>query len=94
MLKPIPKWLAYTVGAIAVINFAAFVVIADLLGGDALNGYAAHGHYFLAYHRKLTEVSRATFEYSVVHALSVFVTHGLAIFVGWKWTQQKKASRR
>jgi hypothetical protein len=93
MLKPIPKWLAYTVGTIALVNFVAFVLIADLIGGDALNGHAAHGHYFLAYHRQLTEVSRATYLYSVFHTLSVFVTHGLAIFVGWKWTQQKKASQ-
>ena len=27
MLKPIPKWLAYTVGTIALVNFVAFVLI-------------------------------------------------------------------
>ena len=90
-LNPLPNWLVYTVGAIAIANFVAFILIAESIGGDALNGYAAQGHYFLSNHGRLIEVSRVTFECSRWHTISLFVTHPLAIFVGWKWTQQKKA---
>jgi hypothetical protein len=89
----LPKWLAYAVFILAIVNFATFVVVAEAIGGDALNGHEAAGRYFLANHGKLTEVSRATFEYSRWHAISVFITHSLAFLVGWKWTRQQKAMR-
>jgi hypothetical protein len=92
-LNPLPKWLAYAAGIVAIVNFGAFVLIAESIGGDALNGHAVQGHYFLSNHGRLIEVSRATFEYSKWHAISLFVTHPLAIFIGWKWMQQKKASQ-
>jgi hypothetical protein len=88
---PLPKWLVYAVFIIAIVNFVVFVVVAETIGGDALNGHEAVGRYFLANHGKLTEVSRATFEYSKWHAISVFITHPLALLVGWKWRRQQKA---
>jgi hypothetical protein len=87
----IPAWLVYTLGITAIINFVAFVAIAEYLGGDALNGNARNGHYFLSYHGHLTEVSRAVFRYSEWHAVSVFMTHALAIFVGWIAFKTSKA---
>jgi len=92
-LNPLPKWFAYTVFAVAIVNFGTFVVVAVSIGGDALNGHETAGHYFLSNHGTLTEVGRATFEYSKWHAISVFITHPLALFVGWKWNQQQKALR-
>jgi hypothetical protein len=73
-------------------NFAAFMVGAVYLGGDALNGKAADGHYFLSNHGYLTEVSRAVFTYSEWHARSVFITHPVAILCGWLLSRDIKLS--
>lgn len=85
---PIPAWLVYAIGMVALINFASFVIIAQYIGGDAVNGHPSGGHYFLASHGRLTEVSRAVFEYSRWHTISLFVTHSLAFLAlaflaGW-----------
>jgi len=80
---PISAWLVYAIGIVALINFASYVIIAQYIGGDAINGHQAGGHYYLSNHGHLTEVSRAVFEYSVWHTISVFVTHGLAFLTGW-----------
>jgi hypothetical protein len=90
---PLPPWLVYALGVIAAINFAAFVVGAIYLGGDAVNGHEAAGRYFLSMHGKLTEVSRGVFEYSLWHTCSVFVTHGLAILVGLICFRMAKAAQ-
>jgi hypothetical protein len=50
--------------------------------GDALNGYQRAGHFFLASHGTYTEVSQAAWEWSRIHAISVFVTHPLALAGG------------
>jgi hypothetical protein len=90
---PIPGWLVYAIGIVAVVNFFGFVGIADYLGGDALNGHEAEGHYFLSNHGHLTEVSRAVFKYSQWHFGSLFVTHPLAILVGWICLNKPKPSQ-
>ncbi|HEY4943729.1 MAG TPA: hypothetical protein VII56_20040 [Rhizomicrobium sp.] len=59
-------------------NFFAFMVGTLVLGGDAVNGHAANGHYFLDDKGHLTEVSRAVFLYSKWHVYSLFVTHPIA----------------
>jgi hypothetical protein len=87
---PIPAWLVYAIGIVALVNFISFAIIADYLGGDAVNGHQAAGHYFLAYHERLTEVSRAVFEYSWWHVMSLFVTHPLAMLVGWLAMRKRK----
>ena len=66
---------------IAIVNFVVFVAIAVPLGGDALNGTARDGHYYLMQHGIYTEVSRPIFIYSTIHTLSLFVTHPLVIVV-------------
>ena len=55
-------------------NFLVFVLFAGLIGGDAWNGRMADGHFFVANKGKLTEVSEATFHYSLWHVWSIFVT--------------------
>jgi hypothetical protein len=62
---------------LAFVNFFSFIFIDLYLGGDALNGYARDGHYFLCSHGRYTEVGRAVWTYSYWHAISVFITHGL-----------------
>lgn len=70
--------VASAVRYLAIVNFAAFVIVATLLGGDALNGHADGGHYFLSWHGRDTEVSSAVFRYSQLHAVSTFVFLALA----------------
>jgi len=60
---------------LAMLNFAAFWLLALHLGGDALNGRAADGHFFLMSHGDYTEVSEQVFNYSRWHAMSLWLTH-------------------
>jgi arginine exporter protein ArgO len=63
------KELLLAVGSIAAsINFFAFVVVAILIGGDALSGKVEAGRYFLGQHGTYTQVSRGVFLYSAFHA--------------------------
>jgi hypothetical protein len=59
---------------VVVINFAAFVIAAVWLGGDAINGHSGNGHYYVCGHGSCSEVGRAVFTYSWWHAFSVIVT--------------------
>ncbi len=81
---------------VAMVNFTAFFIAALALGGDALNGKAEDGHYYLRNKRKYTEVSREVWLYSRAHAISVIVTHPLGIFAGGgllAYANRKKAAR-
>ena len=57
-LKPLPEHriamkgrvLLNIVFFISVANFLAFCAISEVIGGDAINGYAEHGRYFLRSH--------------------------------------------
>jgi hypothetical protein len=71
--------LVIVLGALAVLNFALFVTISEVIGGSAGNGFVSSGHYFLADHGRKTEVSEAVFNYSLWHGRSVFVTHALGM---------------
>ena len=64
---------------IALLNFFAFFVECQVLGGDALNGHMRAGHYYLANHGKLTETTAAIFNWNIAHAISVFITHALGM---------------
>ena len=78
---------------LAIINFAAFAVIALSIGGDALNGKQENGHYYVSSHGKLTEVSRSVWLYSAAHSISLFVTHPLG-FAGAglaAWSNRKRS---
>lgn len=70
------------VGVVATVNFLLFFVIALIIGGDALNGKEEAGHYYLANHGVLTEVSYFVFTYSKLHAISILITHPLAMIAG------------
>ena len=79
------------VAAIATVNFAAFVIVAILIGGDAGNGKIDSGHYFVANHGRLTEVSARVFTYSQWHGRSLFLTHPLGmIAIGWISFRRKR----
>jgi hypothetical protein len=83
------RFLLRATSFLALANFIAFILIATLIGGDALNGHTEYGR-FLRQHGTLTEVSWAVFIYSKLHALSLFVTHPLAMWAGWAvWVSRK-----
>jgi hypothetical protein len=64
----------------ALINFLLFIIIDLVLGGDAANGHIENGHYFLASHGKLTEVSAFVFTYSLIHAYLSIALMLIAVF--------------
>jgi hypothetical protein len=78
--------LATVLGALWILNLVVYIGVAVLIGGDAINGHIDSGHYFLATHGRLTEVTRATFEYSRWHTYILWV-HFLVAFglAGWLW---------
>jgi len=71
--------LAVTAIAVGGINFLWFIAESDALRGDAVNGYVANGLYFVCAHGSCHEVARETWEWSRLHALSLVVTHPLAM---------------
>lgn len=60
-------------------NFMWFVAESGVQGGDALNGYAADGHFFVCAHGACTEIAPAAWEWSRAHAVSVLVTLPVAV---------------
>jgi hypothetical protein len=87
--RDVPTWLRITF-LVALLNFAGFVTIATINGGDALNGKEEGGRYYLASHGRRTEVSHAFYCYSKVHAASLFITHPAAIIGGF-WLSSRKS---
>ena len=79
--------LCCTVFFVGIANFAAFAIVASILGGDAVNGKVQDGHFYLGSHGRYTEVSQATYDYSRAHTHSVWVTHPLAIFAAFAATR-------
>lgn len=59
--------IATVISVLWVLNFVGYVTAAIVLGGDAINGYAESGRYYLAMHGRLTEVSRSVYDYSRWH---------------------------
>jgi hypothetical protein len=74
--------VARIVFAIAVLNFITYALVSLHLGGFALDGYLVNGHYFLRNHGKTTEVSSRVWHYSLIHGVSIFITHPLGIIAG------------
>jgi hypothetical protein len=82
---------------IGLLNLVVFLAIDLRLGGDALNGKASSGHYYLyGYQPKTgqkgyTEVSEAIFRYSKWHGYSALVTWGLMMVAGMVLKQAEKS---
>ena len=84
------EWFAFA----CVLNFFVFMLVSMALGGDAGNGKVAHGHYFVGNHGRYDEVSKPVFTYSLVHGLSLFVTHPLgAVFLFLGRKERKRRGR-
>jgi hypothetical protein len=76
------------------LNFVVFCIVAIAIGGDAINGKTVGGHFYLASHGKLTEVSEAVFTYSRWHVFSLIVTHPLAMITGYLAKQEQIARKQ
>jgi hypothetical protein len=77
------KRILQFVYAFGVVNFAVFGLGAVYLGGDAINGYAVDGRYFLASHGHPKEVSHAIFTYSRWQGVSAIIFVPISAFCGW-----------
>jgi len=75
---------------VAILNFAVFYLMALYLGGDAENGRVQAGHFYLASHGNLTEVSKAIFSYSLFHSRSIWITHPIGMIAGYFYIRLKR----
>jgi len=86
-----------TIILIGLLNMAVFVAIALRLGGDALNGKATSGHYYIygyqpkTGHKGYMEVSESTFRYSKWHGYSALATWGLMMLAGMVLKRAEKS---
>jgi len=83
----------WVIFALACLNFVVFFIVAIVIGGDAVNGKIVGGHFYLANHGKLTEVSETVFTYSLWHVRSLFVTHPLGMLT-WYFAKTEQKARK
>lgn len=79
MVRPVLGIVAAVILAMAVYGVATFVGETQRLGGDALNGYAQDGHYYVANHGRYTEVTPDQWELSRSHEIRMLVMQPLAL---------------
>lgn len=79
---------------VGVLNFLLFIAGTLLIGGDAVNGKAENGRFYVWGYRngskQYTEVSRPVFNYSRWHCYSVWVTWPLIILAGFVERRSQK----
>ena|SRR5579872_624660 len=83
----------WVISALCLLNFVVFFIVASVIGGDAVNGKAVGGHFYLGSHGTLTEVSEDVFIYSRWHVYSLFITQPLAALTGYLAKKEQKARR-
>ena len=84
------RTLATAVGLLALLNLAVYVAVAIALGGDAINGHAAAGHYYLSMHGRLTEVTQRVFQFSRWYTYLLFLHFGIAFVLQlWLWVRSR-----
>jgi hypothetical protein len=88
----VPRWIASLCILWCIVDFTAFVLGTGVIGGDAFNGYVQSGSYFVCMHSHASchEVTKAVFEYSRWHAISLFVSFPLAFLLSWLASQPKE----
>jgi hypothetical protein len=67
-----------------IVNMILCLAGAFILGGDALNGYIEDGHYFVASHGTITEVTHIQWVYSCIHT-SFMIVNVLVVGVVFFW---------
>ena len=81
---------------IALVNFFAFLLISTYLGGDAINGYTAHGDFFVCGHGLCRRVTSSVWHYSYCHAIATIglMLLTLAETAYFRWTGDIKFSSK
>lgn len=74
--------------AIALINYILFAFLWIMLGGSAINGVSAEGHYFISASGHLVEVTRSIFELSVWLSYGLFITFPIGLGCAWYWSHR------
>jgi hypothetical protein len=95
--RAVRRWAGRIGGAlfaVALVNFTAFFVLSLAWGGDALSGKVADGRFYLGHKGRYVEVSEAKWRASRAHAISVWVTHPLAIIGGGLLLNYARGRRR
>jgi hypothetical protein len=83
--------LTTVVAVLWFVNFGAYLIIATLIGGDAINGHVASGRYYLAMHGHLTQVSRSMYEYSRWHTYLLWFHTGVVVVMSvWNRVLSKR----
>jgi len=78
------------VSVLWIVNFAFYIGVASWLGGDAVNGHSEAGHYFLAMHGRLTEVSHDVFNFSLWYTYFLFTHFAVALVLSTiQWRSDK-----
>ncbi len=90
----VPRWVASLCVLWCMVDFAAFVLVSMLIGGDAINGHMLDGYYFVCMYGRCHEVTRAAFEYSRWHAISLFISFPLSFLLSWLANQPKRRTPR
>jgi len=96
---PIVRRACITMVFIGLLNMGVFLAIALRLGGDALNGKALNGHYYVygyqpkTGHKGYTEVSEAAFRCSKWLGYSALFTWGLMMVAGVILGRAEKSKR-
>lgn len=80
-LRRLLPWLAIVVVAIGFMNFLWFFAESSTIG-DAQRGHIRDGHYYLVHAGVATEVTKAAWDWSSLHAASLLLTHPLAMAAG------------
>ena len=83
----------WVICALCVLNFFVFAIVAGVIGGDAVNGKAVGGHFYLGSHGKFTEVSEDVYTYSRWHVFSLLITHPLAALTGYFAKKERKVRK-
>ena len=74
-------WVAIAAIAIGFLNFTWLIAESSTIG-DAQRGYIRDGRYYLVHAGIATEVSREQWDWSGLHAISLLLTHPLAMAGG------------
>jgi hypothetical protein len=87
LMSRVLRKLCIVATIVGLLDFLLFLAGAFYFGGDAWNGKAEAGRYFLwGYHngtKGYIEVSKAVFDYSKWHVYSVMVTWTLMLMAGF-----------
>jgi hypothetical protein len=75
--------------AMGLINYLTFLALAVVLGGNALHGYAASGHYYLLHAGHVARVSRIAFLASKWQSYALLMTFPTGLLCAWRLSKSQ-----